>query len=246
MLERSPHANPPRHRAEEEPTPWWRALDRRRLHVAIGTTLLALPLLVLDNLPARADTGEAVETAGAAGSDAPTTSTLADLTTTSVIEVTTTSTTPTTARPTTAPPTTATTAPRRTTTTTPPTTAPRRTATTQAPVAPPTTAAQFQPVAPATTATTAPPAPPAPPAAGASTESGKATWYHWNPGECAHKTIPKGTVVTITRVSTGATTTCVVTDRGPYGAGRIIDLDATVFDDLATLGAGVIDVVITW
>ena len=41
-------------------------------------------------------------------------------------------------------------------------------------------------------------------------------------------------------------TTCVVTDRGPYGAGKIIDLDSTVFAQIASLDEGVIDVSITW
>jgi len=44
----------------------------------------------------------------------------------------------------------------------------------------------------------------------------------------------------------GATATCVVTDRGPYGGNRIIDLDDGTFAQLAPLSAGVIDVVITW
>ncbi len=91
--------------------------------------------------------------------------------------------------------------------------------------------------------TTAPPvtAPPAP----ANSESGEASWYDWRPGECAHKTIPKGTVVTI-HASNGATATCVVTDRGPFGAGRIIDLDRGVFAQLTSPGTGVIAVTITW
>lgn len=212
----------PRHLVDEATAPWWRALDRRRLTVAIGTTLLALPILVLDNLPTGANSAEAVETEVPA--TAPTSTT---------VVVTTTAAPTTTTPPTTAAP---------TTTTAPPTTAPPRvTTTTRAPAppptTPPTTVAAVEPVAPP--ATTAPPA-------AANEERGKATWYHWNPGECAHKTLPKGTTVTVTDVATGASTTCVVTDRGPYGAGRIIDLDSTVFDDLAGLGTGVIDVVITW
>lgn len=211
-------------------------LDPRRLRFAMCASLLAMPVLVLDNLPTRSNSAEAVETSS---DELSTDSTVASTTSTTVRVTTTTAPPATTAPPTTAAPT---------------TTAPPRTTTTAAPrvTAPPTTAPAapaIQPVAPPTDAPATPDAPaaptdPAPPAA--NTEAGKATWYHWNPGECAHKTIPKGTVVTITRVSTGATTTCTVTDRGPYGAGRIIDLDATVFDDLATLGAGVIDVVITW
>jgi rare lipoprotein A len=94
---------------------------------------------------------------------------------------------------------------------------------------------------PATTTTAAPA-----PAPAANTQEGGASWYDYNPGECAHQTIPKGTVVTVTRVSTGASTTCVVTDRGPFGAGRIIDLDRATFAQLADPSAGIIQVRITW
>ena len=133
--ERSRSPKGPRHVAPgSELPPWWHALDNRRLRVAIGATLLALPLLVLDNLPERTrGTAEAVETVAPPTTEAPTTtpttaatttSTTAAPTTTSTIAPTTTEppttappvsrvVTPTTAPPTTAPPTTA-----------PPTTAP--------------------------------------------------------------------------------------------------------------------------
>jgi rare lipoprotein A len=53
-------------------------------------------------------------------------------------------------------------------------------------------------------------------------------------------------VVTVTNLANGASTTCTVNDRGPYGPGRIIDLDREVFAQLADPAVGVIDVVITW
>ncbi|MFZ4516473.1 MAG: ubiquitin-like domain-containing protein [Acidimicrobiia bacterium] len=86
------------------------------------------------------------------------------------------------------------------------------------------------------------------PARGASqgSESGQATWYAYTPGTCAHKTLPKGTVVTVINLATGASTTCVVADRGPYADGRIIDLTPSVFSRLAPLSTGVIDVRIEW
>jgi rare lipoprotein A len=55
-----------------------------------------------------------------------------------------------------------------------------------------------------------------------------------------------GTVVGITNHANGASATCTVTDRGPYTSGRIIDLDVSVFEQLAPLDAGVIQVTITW
>jgi rare lipoprotein A (peptidoglycan hydrolase) len=92
------------------------------------------------------------------------------------------------------------------------------------------------------------PRPTAPPttAAPANEETGGASWYDYNTGECAHLTIPKGTVVTVTRIDTGVSVTCVVTDRGPFGSGRIIDLDRTTFARLASPEAGVIQVRLTW
>jgi rare lipoprotein A len=177
-------------------------------------TALALPILVIDNIPrtdAKADQAR-VSVA------APSTTTTSAPTTTVVV---TTTEPPTTAAPATTPPT----APPATVakvkaptpTTAPPTTAPR-------PTTPPTTAAPVS----------------------ANGEDGQATYYYYRPGECAHKTLPFGTVVTVTNVATGASTTCVVSDRGPYGAGRIIDLDSSDFAKIADIGQGVIQVHIAW
>ncbi len=117
-------------------------------------------------------------------------------------------------------------------TTAPPTTAPPTTA--PPTTAPPTTAAP----------TTAPPTTAAPKPAG--TQRGQATWYRWKAGNCAHNTLPKGTVVTVTAVASGRTATCVVGDRGAFKVPTIIDLDATVFAKIAPLGAGRIEVAISW
>jgi len=78
------------------------------------------------------------------------------------------------------------------------------------------------------------------------TESGKASWYAHTPGTCAHKTLPFGTIVTVRNSNTGATTTCRVADRGPFGAGRIIDLTKDVFARIASTSQGVIPVTISW
>ncbi len=55
---------------------------------------------------------------------------------------------------------------------------------------------------------------------------------------CAHKTLPAGTTVRLRYK--GKYTSCVVDDRGPYVSGRIIDLQAKQFAELAPLSAGVI------
>ena len=77
-------------------------------------------------------------------------------------------------------------------------------------------------------------------------QSGQASYYAYKPGGCAHKSIPKGTVVTVTNVATDKSTTCVVNDRGPFVAGRIIDLDTRVFTQLASTSGGVFRARISW
>lgn len=125
----------------------------------------------------------------------------------------------------------------------PSTTVPETTTT----VAPTTTSTE----APTTTTTAAPvttttETPVAVAAAPANTQSGQASYYDYKAGGCAHKTIPKGTTVTVTNTATGQSATCVVNDRGPFVAGRIIDLDVTVFKQLASTSAGVFTAKITW
>jgi rare lipoprotein A len=65
------------------------------------------------------------------------------------------------------------------------------------------------------------------------------------PGICAHKTLPFGTVVTVHAVN-GKSVQCTVGDRGPYVDGYIIDLHPQEFEQLAPTSAGRIDVTITW
>lgn len=84
------------------------------------------------------------------------------------------------------------------------------------------------------------------PAGTGHSESGGATWYATTAGTCAHKTIPKGTVITITNTQNGRSTTCVVADSGPYAAGRIIDLSPDTFDKIANRSQGVAPVTLNW
>ena len=117
-------------------------------------------------------------------------------------------------------------------------------------------AAQSAQPAPSTTTTTAPtlvslPAaltPVAPTGRGSArrTDRGKASWFHAPDGTCAHTWVPKGTEIRVTRVSTGASTTCIVDDWGPADESRIIDLSLDTFEQLASPDAGVIDVTIEW
>lgn len=88
------------------------------------------------------------------------------------------------------------------------------------------------------------PAPaPAPPA---SSRTGRASWYGAPSGTCANVWLPFGTVVKVTNLSNGATTTCRVEDRGPYVGGRILDLSQGTFSQIASLAAGVINIRMQW
>ncbi|HEX3622528.1 MAG TPA: septal ring lytic transglycosylase RlpA family protein [Acidimicrobiales bacterium] len=76
---------------------------------------------------------------------------------------------------------------------------------------------------------------------------GLASWFDAPPGTCAHRDLPLGTIVKVTRVATGASTTCRVSDRGPSTAtNRVIDLSQGTFAELASTDAGVIEVRIEW
>jgi uncharacterized protein YabE (DUF348 family) len=78
--------------------------------------------------------------------------------------------------------------------------------------------------------------------------SGQATWYDppWSGLTAASPWIPFGTHVTVTDLATGRTVIVVIDDRGPFAAGRIIDLSPEAFSILSPLGRGVLDVRITW
>ncbi|MPZ72295.1 MAG: DUF348 domain-containing protein [Nitriliruptorales bacterium] len=79
-------------------------------------------------------------------------------------------------------------------------------------------------------------------------QTGQASYYHY-PEEgmiAAHRTLPMGTVVTVTNRANGKSVTVTINDRGPYIDGRIIDLNEPAFTQIAARSAGVIDVRITW
>ena len=91
--------------------------------------------------------------------------------------------------------------------------------------------------------------PPAVPVAGTATktDSGVASWFGAPVATCAHRTLPMGTLVKVTRNHNGASATCKVDDRGPtLETGRLIDLSLDTFEKLAASEAGLIDVMIEW
>lgn len=59
----------------------------------------------------------------------------------------------------------------------------------------------------------------------------------------AHKTLPMGTRVKVTNPANGKTVVVRINDRGPYIAGRCLDLSAAAFARIASLSQGVITVV---
>ena len=89
------------------------------------------------------------------------------------------------------------------------------------------------------------------------TESGKASFYAMKfqsrktaNGErfdqaaltAAHKKLPFGTKVKVTNVKNGKSVIVRINDRGPFIAGRIIDLSRSAFSVIGHLDAGVLDV----
>ena len=81
-------------------------------------------------------------------------------------------------------------------------------------------------------------------------ESGVASYYwqpqrlasggRYNPNAltAAHKTLPLGTRVRVTRVDNGNSVDVTINDRGPYVAGRVIDLSRRAAQDIGMTGRG--------
>ena len=67
----------------------------------------------------------------------------------------------------------------------------------------------------------------------------------WGERPCAHRTLPKGTDRDRGQREDRRVDWCIVKDRGPYG-NAIIDLDEEQFVEIAPVGAGIINVRITW
>lgn len=101
--------------------------------------------------------------------------------------------------------------------------------------------------------TTRPPAPPTtqppPPTTQppGNLQYGVASWLDIIPtGTCANNVAPMGAVLTVTDTDTGGSVTCVVVSRGPYGAGRVVDMAVATFARLAPPSDGLINVRVTW
>ena len=98
--------------------------------------------------------------------------------------------------------------------------------------------------------------PPAPAPVGYS-EEGNASWYglpfngrrasngeiyDMNKLTAAHRTLPFETVVRVTNLNNGKTTTVRITDRGPFVDNRIIDLSQAAAREIESISPGVVPV----
>jgi rare lipoprotein A len=88
-------------------------------------------------------------------------------------------------------------------------------------------------------------------------EEGEASWYgapfhgrrasngetyDMNKMTAAHRTLPFNTVVRVTNMTNGKSTTVRITDRGPFVGNRIIDLSFAAAKEIESVGPGVVRV----
>lgn len=98
---------------------------------------------------------------------------------------------------------------------------------------------------------------PSTPAPAGYTEEGNASWYgkpfdgrRASNGEiydmykltAAHRTLPFDTIVRVTNLNNGKTTTVRITDRGPFVDNRVIDLSLAAAREIESVGPGVVPV----
>jgi len=96
--------------------------------------------------------------------------------------------------------------------------------------------------------------------AGEGTERGLASWYGaefaglptasgetFDPGRvsAAHRALPLGTVVDVTNEKNGRTVRVRINDRGPFVAGRIVDLSRAAAEEIGSVVDGVVPVTLT-
>lgn len=73
--------------------------------------------------------------------------------------------------------------------------------------------------------------------------TGVASWYAYTGTmAAANPWLPMGSYVRVTNKDNGKNVIVKINDRGPFGNGRIIDLDKVAFAKIASIGAGVVNV----
>ena len=70
--------------------------------------------------------------------------------------------------------------------------------------------------------------------------------FHQRKLTAAHKTLPFGTKIKVTNVTTGKTVKVKVNDRGPFVAGRIIDLSKRAAEKIGLVQKGILQVEIKY
>jgi rare lipoprotein A len=70
-------------------------------------------------------------------------------------------------------------------------------------------------------------------------------WFNPEAMTAAHKTLPFGSVVRVTRSDTGQSVVVTINDRGPYIAGRIIDLSRRAAQNIGMTGRGIVPVTVS-
>lgn len=63
-------------------------------------------------------------------------------------------------------------------------------------------------------------------------------WFNPNAMTAAHRTLPFGTRVRVTNLNNGRSVTVTINDRGPFIAGRVIDLSRAAAQAVGMTGAG--------
>lgn len=74
------------------------------------------------------------------------------------------------------------------------------------------------------------------------TETASGEKFNKNELTAAHPTLPFGTRLRVTNVSTGRSVTVRVNDRGPYVHGRVVDVSYSAAEALGMVGKGVANV----
>jgi hypothetical protein len=75
------------------------------------------------------------------------------------------------------------------------------------------------------------------------TQSGSATWYvNGDDLTCASLDFAHGKYLRVTNRANGKSVIVLVNDSGPYGKGRVIDLNKKAFQKIGDIGSGVINV----
>ena len=70
--------------------------------------------------------------------------------------------------------------------------------------------------------------------------------FHQRKLTAAHKTLPFGTKIKVTNINTGKTVKVKVNDRGPFVAGRIIDLSKRAAEKIGLVQKGILQVEIKY